>query len=132
MSVAVELEQLAERVAEYGSVAFLVTVGDDGSPHVTSAAVAVEDEVITAGAGRTTSGNVGRRPAVTVLWPAVGGDYCLIVDGAARIEGEGSSARAIVEPTRAVLHRIAGAPTDLPSCVTVLDRRADADPCTAD
>jgi hypothetical protein len=29
-----------------------------------------------------------------------------------------------VTPVRAVLHRVAGAPAELPSCVTVVDRRA--------
>lgn len=116
----VDLEKLHERVAEYGPVAFLVTVGGDDRPHVVSVPVELDGAAVVAGAGSTTSANAGAHPSVSLVWPAApGGDYCLIVDGPARV-GDG---RLVVDPVRAVLHRIAGAPADLPSCVTILDRR---------
>ena len=57
--------------------------------------------------------------SLTLLWPAPpGAPYALIVDGAARhVPSDGVIA---VRPTRAVLHRVAGADQSLASCVTVL------------
>ena len=121
MSVEVGLEELEERLADYGQFAFLVTIGDSG-PHAVSVRVALSDGVLRAGAGRTTSANIAARPAATLLWAPVG-DYSLIVDGAGTIEGEGDAAEVVVDPVRAVLHRVASATSDGPSCITVVDRR---------
>ena len=120
MSVPVDLGDLRDKVAEHGPVAFLVTVGDDGAPHVVSASVDLDGDVLRAGCGRTTGANATRSPSVTVLWPALAGaEYCLLVDGTAAV-ADGSIA---VTPVRAVLHRVADAPGDGPTCVTVVDRR---------
>ena len=120
MSVPVDLADLRDRVTEHGPVAFVVTVGDDGAPHVVSASVALDGDVLRAGCGRTTGANASRSPSITVLWPALpGAEYCLLVDGTAAVaDGE-----IAVTPVRAVLHRVADAPGDGPSCVTVVDRR---------
>lgn len=125
VSVAVELEDLAARLAEYGPVAFVVTVGDDARPHVVSAEVRLVDGALVADVGKTTAANVERHASATALWPALdGGEYCLIVDGMASAGGAQSERRVAIDPTRAVLHRVAGAPDSVPSCVTVLDRRS--------
>jgi hypothetical protein len=128
MSVKVELEDLQARLAEYGPVAFLVTVGDDSRPHVVSVRVQLDDGELVTGAGRTTAGNIGARPDATLLWPSPpGGDYGLIVDGPARVrdaDGEGEGQEALIEPVRAVLHRLADAAGTGPGCVTILDQRA--------
>ena len=117
MSVPVELGELQERLEEYGPVAFLVTVGDDARPHIVSVSIAPDGDVLTAGAGRTTARNIGSNPTVSLVWAAhPAGDYCLIVDGGATVVGE----TVEVRPTRAVLHRLAGAAGDGPSCITVL------------
>jgi hypothetical protein len=117
MSVPVELGELRERLEEYGPIAFLVTTGDGGRPHVVSVSVSLDGERLVAGAGRTTSANVAATPTVSLLWPARdGGAYCLIVDGDAEVDGD----RVRVEPTRAVLHRLADAAGEGPSCITVL------------
>lgn len=122
MSIAVDLADLADRIAEYGPVAFLVTVGGVG-PHVVSVGATLEDGQLTCGAGRTTAANAREQPAVTLLWPgSPAGEYCLLVDGDAVIDGDGD--RLLVAPRRAVLHRLHGAPGEGPSCVTVLDRRS--------
>ena len=119
MSVPVELEELRDRLAAYGAVGLLITVGDDGRPHVVSVAVSIDERELVAGAGRTTSTNIGANPAVSIVWAAPpGSDYCLIVDGSARVQDD----RVRVTPGRAVLHRIAGAPGEGPSCITVLSR----------
>lgn len=103
-----------ESLDEYGPHAHLVTVGESGAPHIVSVLVDARDERLTAGAGSTTSANVERNPSVTLLWAAPAGkDYSLIVDGTAKVEGE----TLTVEPTKAVLHRVAGATGDGPSCI---------------
>jgi len=127
MSVSVELEKLQERLSEYGPIALLITVGDQRGPHVVSVRVEYQDGSLVAGAGRTTAANVTASPAVTAVWPALGGgDYCLIVDGAGRVEGSGDGQQVRIEPSRAVLHRVASAEGDGPSCITVLDQRDPA------
>jgi hypothetical protein len=124
MSVAVELADLGERVAEYGSVALVVSVGDDSKPHVVSSIVAFDGSTLATDVGKTTAANAARHPSVTLLWPAPGGgDYCLIVDGTATIESAEATNRLTLQPLRAVLHRVADAAGEGPSCVTVLDRR---------
>lgn len=82
-----------------------------------SVSVALDDGVLTAGAGRTTSTNIAAHPNVSLVWAAApGASYCLIVDGAASVVDE----VVRVEPSRAVLHRLAGAAGEGPSCITVL------------
>ena len=121
MSVPVGLERLHEEIGRYGRHAHLVSVGDDGRPHVVSVLLAPDAgaDRLVAGAGRTTSANVAANPSVTLLWAAPPGeDYSLIVDGTATVAGD----RIAVRPTAAVRHRVATATADGPSCVTVLPR----------
>jgi len=121
VSVSVGIDELQERSAEFGVIAFLLTVTDDGRPHVVSVRVAWEHDALLAGAGRTTAANIVRRPAVSVLWsPPADGDYSLIVDGAAETQPRDDSTVVVIRPSRAVLHRVADAGGDGPSCVTVL------------
>ena len=117
MSVPVPLDALAERVEELGAEAYLVTVGTDFKAHVVSVRARVGDDGVVLGAGKTSRANAGANPGVTVLWAAPDGDpYCLIVDGQAE---EAGGEDLLVRPTRAVLHRVADAPADLPSCVRI-------------
>ena len=119
MSVPVTLEELASRVSEYGPVAHLVSVNDDGTPHVTSVTVGWSGDELRVGAGKRTGANAAARPGLSLLWAAPAGQpYSLIVDGAARLEDDGAA--LAIRPTRAVLHRVADADASLPSCVTVL------------
>ena len=119
MSVDVALNELAERIAEYGPTAFVVTVNADGAPHVTSVSVTYGAGVVTTGAGRRTTENVQSRSAVTLLWSAVGGgDYSLLVDGRAVVDADAET--LTITPTAAVLHRLASAQGDGPSCIRVL------------
>jgi Pyridoxamine 5'-phosphate oxidase len=119
VSIAVDTEALSDRLAEFGAHAYLTTVSDDQRPHVVSVTVALEGDRLVTSVGRHTGANLAARPAATFLWPPAGGDgdYSLIVDGTAvEVDGEGALA---VEPTRAVLHRVAGAAGDGPTCVAV-------------
>src|SRR3954453_17105660 len=125
MSIPVDLAALAERVDECGTVAYLVSVGDDALPHVVSVRVDWDGDVLVVGAGRRTSANVAQHPTVTLLWPdRPGTHYSLIVDGTAESRDHGGEAALGITPSAAVLHRTPeGDPGD-PSCITVLARQA--------
>jgi hypothetical protein len=124
VSLPVDVAALQDRVTDLGPLAYVVTVGADGNAHVVSAHVGLAGDALVATVGPTTAANAARTPRATLLWPApAGADYCLIVDGEARVDRSGDGRRLSVVPVRAVLHRLAGAPADLPSCVTVVDRR---------
>jgi hypothetical protein len=147
VSVSVDLQALRDRLGDFGSRAFLVTVGDDGRPHVVSVHVGTDGDRLVVAAGRRTSANVATRPDVTLLWaspvdpgvlvepgdsgcsegsfepdqPVALGEYGLIVDGAGELVDADPPAVAI-RPTAAVLHRLADAAGDGPACVPVLPR----------
>ena len=113
MSVAVSLEELGRRVDEFGLLAFLVTT-DGVNPHIVSVAVDFDGTSFSIHAGRSSHRNIESTATATLLWAGQeGGPYSLIVDGTAA--GEGDVVR--LHPTTAVLHRLADAPRDLPSCV---------------
>lgn len=121
MSVPVGLDELAGEVAARPPQAVLVTVNEDDRPHAVAVEVTWDEGRLRTGAGSRTSANVARRPGVTLLWPSLApGDYSLIVDGTADVEG----AEVAVSAQRAVLHRTpvgsSGADPDAPSCITVL------------
>jgi Pyridoxamine 5'-phosphate oxidase len=104
MSVSVDIERLRDKTDEFGPLAFVVTVNEDGRAHIVSAEVAWRDDRLVAGAGRRTGANVGERPSVTVLWPPVGdGGFSLLVDGTAGLEGD----QVVIAPDSAILHRMA-------------------------
>lgn len=123
MSVPVGLEALREQVAASGPDVFLLTVSDGASPHAVSAEVRWDGDDLVVGAGRTTIRNVTASPAVTLLWPAAGRDYSLIVDGSGTVDG----GVVRISPARAILHRSvrAAAPDshtggEAPRCITLL------------
>jgi len=118
VSVPVDLGALAAEIARFGDVAFLVSAGADGRPHVVSARVTVAGGVLTMSAGRTSRRNLTAGPSATLLWPGEpGAEYCLLVDGAARVDD--TAEVVTIEPTGAILHRLAGASADLPYCAPV-------------
>ena len=117
------LEALHDRIAEYGRRAFLVTT-DGEHPHVVSVVVDEDGDRLVVEAGRRSSANVRAHPTVTLLWPAApDGDYGLIVDGAGEPADAAEQGPLTIEPTSAVLHRMADAEGDGPSCIRILDRR---------
>jgi hypothetical protein len=120
VSLPVPLASLAEQVERFGEVVYVITADEHGKGHVVSVTVAWAGDELVVGAGRRTSRNVEATGTSTLLWPAPAGEpYSLIVDGDARVDA--GEAKLVIRPTRAVLHRVAGADPDLPSCVTVLD-----------
>lgn len=118
MSVAVDITALRERIAEYGERAYLVTVGDDGAPHVVSVEAAVDGDHVTTRVGRGTAANLSARGAATLLWPPpAGGAYSLLVDVTATAPVAAGPCSLL--PDTAVLHRVVGAGGDGPTCVPV-------------
>lgn len=117
MSVPVELDSLRSRVDEYGRVAYLVTVGEKGTGHVVSVELRFDGDRLVVPTGRTTRRNLEGNPTLTLLWP-LGPDpaYSMIVDAIAVSFAE-DAAEVVVEPHSAVLHRVAGASGEGPSCV---------------
>jgi hypothetical protein len=86
-----------------------------GPAHVVSADAELHDGRFRLPAGRTTRANAAAQATVTLLWaPAPGGPYSLIVDGEATVDGDTETVEVV--PTRAVLHRMAGADPELPTC----------------
>jgi|SRR3954471_9348250 hypothetical protein len=102
MSIAVELQELQAVASEQMPFAYLLTVTDDASAHAVAITPTFGDGKITCDAGKTSCANASVRARVSLLWPpATAGDYSLIVDGDAAVDG--STVR--ITPTRAVRHR---------------------------
>ena len=116
MSEPVSLDALQEKVAGLPDEAFLMTVGEDGAVHVVSAAPRFDGPALVVAAGRLSRANAAARPTVSLLWPRADDRYCLIVDGT--VIGADDAGLSI-EPTKAILHRLATADPSLPNCVPV-------------
>ncbi len=105
MSVRVEITELADRIAVFGSTPFLMTTSESGRPHATHVVVAVVDGGLRCGVGRKTAANAAARPTVSFLWPPTApGGFSLIVDGDAEVV-EAETPTILVRATAAVLHR---------------------------
>jgi hypothetical protein len=123
VSIPVALAALAERIVEFGPVAYLFSVGEEQQPHVVSVRVDWDGDRLVAGAGNRTSSNIEQRPDVTLLWAAPpGSGYCLIVDGRATTQPDAAAPRLEIAPTAAVLHRTPEGDPEAPSCIKVLER----------
>jgi hypothetical protein len=112
MSVKVDLQALADTLADYG-FAYLLTVSDDRRPHAVAVQPVLHERALAVGTlGNRTLANLAGRPDVTLLFPPrEEGGYSLIVDGRASVD----RGAAVVVPTHAVLHRPADhgtGPTD--------------------
>ena len=103
MSISVGLHELRDKIDEFHTDPYLLTVSDDGRAHTVAVAVAWDGDVILIGAGNTSRRNAGARPLVALLWPPnATGEFSLIVDADAKRVDE---TQVWLEPTRAVLHR---------------------------
>ena len=108
MSIQVGLDELGRELEARGTGGYVLTVGDDGAPHVVQAEIVREAGGFAAVVGNRTAANAGKRPHVSLLWPARSADdYSLILDAVATADG----LRLRLAPTRAVLHR-PGPPPD--------------------
>jgi hypothetical protein len=111
VSIPVDLAALADQISRCGSSALLVTTSTTGPPHIASVIVTLDGECLVMRAGKKTHANAAEHPAVALVWTAGLDDgYCLIVDAIAQQELVPAET-LVVEPTAAVLHRLAAAPT---------------------
>jgi hypothetical protein len=102
MSIAVALSDLRSTAAPYGDAAFLLTVGEDGRPHLSHVRVRYAGQQLLTTAGQRSRGNASERPLVTLLWPPhAPGGFSLVVDAGAAVDGDD----IVLTPTKAVLHR---------------------------
>jgi hypothetical protein len=107
LSIRVELDELSAVALRQAPFAYFLTVSDDGRAH----AVAITPRIhpssagegwITCDAGNRSCANARSRPNVSLVWPpGEPGDYSLIVDGTATVEGS----TVQIVPERAVRHR---------------------------
>ena len=101
MSIAVPLDELADRLASY-PWGYLVSVRDDGRAQSLAVPTRYVDGALVATIGRGTASNATARPNVTMLFPGpTGEEFSLIVDGDATVDGD----HLAMAPTWAVLHR---------------------------
>jgi hypothetical protein len=101
MSIAVPLEELADRLADF-PWGYLVTVRDDGRAQTLGIATQYVDGALVATVGGRTAANAVARPQVTLVFPGADGTaFSLIVDGDARVDGD----HVHITPTWAVMHR---------------------------
>lgn len=104
MSVAVSLEELAERVGQF-SWCYVITVGDGGAAHLSAVHPTLDGGVFTCDVGRTSIANAIARPHVVLVFPPP--DHTgmsLIVDTTFE-----SAEPFRIRATMAVLHRPAPA-----------------------
>jgi hypothetical protein len=102
MSIRVELDEVRTVAAAQAPFAYLLTVSDDLSAHAVAISPSIGADAITCDAGNRSCANARTRPSVSLLWPpATTGDYSLIVDGRASVDGS----TVAITPERAVRHR---------------------------
>jgi hypothetical protein len=102
VSIAVALEELSDKLAEY-PWCYLVTSGED-RPHLLAVRPSVVKDGLRLETGHSSRANVVRNPLVVLMFPPAQPDgMSLIVDGEGEVNGDG----VVVRPTWAVLHRSA-------------------------
>jgi hypothetical protein len=102
VSIAVALEELADKLAEY-PWCYLVTSGEE-RPHLLAVKPSIVETGLRCETGHSSRANVVRNPLVVMMFPPSQPDgLSLIVDGEGEVNGDG----VVVKPTWAVLHRSA-------------------------
>ena len=105
VSVKITVDDLADRLDEYGTAAFVVTVGVDSSPKVVHAPVVWDGEVLRCTPGGGTLANLTGGGPVTLVFPAPeNGGYSMFLDGWGALDPD-DDAIAVIEFTGGVLHR---------------------------
>lgn len=116
-STPLDLRTLEAALRDRGSAAYVLTVSDQGTPHVVQAAILVDGGSLLAHVGERTTRHARSRPHVSLLYPARGADdYSLIVDAVATVVGNPGDHRLALSPTRAILHRPGPPPDPTSTC----------------
>lgn len=116
MSIAVELEGLADAIAERIMDPYLLTADEDGRPHATAINLRWEGGRLVGPCGRSSARNATARGGISVLWPPnAPGEYSLIVDADATVR-DGEARLVELTPTHAILHRPATVPDPTTDC----------------
>lgn len=101
MSKSVDPADLERTIGRYG-FAYLVTVAERGVHVLAVSPVMSDSALVVDGVGRHSLANAVARPEVTLVWPpADPGDFSLIVDGSAVVDGS----TITITPTGGILHR---------------------------
>ena len=117
MSIPVPLDRLRAALEERGGNAYVLTVSEDGRPHVVRCTARWEGDALAADVGSRSAANAAARPMVSLLYPVrFDGDYSLIVDGSAAAKSHDDGRRLVITPTKAVLHRPAPTPDPSSAC----------------
>jgi hypothetical protein len=128
MSKVTTFEQVRAGIAHYGALATLVTIGDDGRPHVVTSLVDIDGERLVVGAGSRSRANVEQRPVLTLIWhPRPDDEYLLIVDAnvdAIDAPDDRGVSRVVLTVDGGIQHRIAGLDPGASTCRPVDARSA--------
>jgi len=101
MSIPVEIERLAEAMADFGS-GYLLTVSPEGRVKAVTVDPEVVDGVVRCATSRGSAANLAASPQATlVLWPREVHGHSLLVDGTAVATDDAIA----LTPASAVLHR---------------------------
>lgn len=124
MAAPLDPSDLRPHLDRYGPLALVITVSDEGRPHVGTSHVELDGDVLRFRVGTRAAEHLGRNPDLCLTWPTPDGDdYLLIVDATAigiAVDEDGAGAGpanlVTAEPRRGIRHRSADASIDLPSC----------------
>ncbi|MEQ1702063.1 MAG: pyridoxamine 5'-phosphate oxidase family protein [Ilumatobacteraceae bacterium] len=123
MSRTVEFADVQRRITEFGERATLITVTADHRPHVVTGLIQPIGDHLATRVGSRTAANLAERPAITLTWsPLPGGDYILILDGTAELNGDPGSdgvTEITISVERGILHRVAELPASGPTCIAL-------------
>ena len=106
-------QKLSDAISQYGSEAYLLTVGTDG-PHTSHVSIALRGGIIDCAIGKSAARNIAGQPSVSLLWPPTEpGGYAMIVNGtAATRQKPNGTTVAEITLTKSVLHRPGPKPAD--------------------
>ena len=128
MSKVTTFQQIRAGVAHYGPLATLVTIGDDGRPHVVTSLVDIDGERLVVGVGGRSRANVERFPVATLVWhPGPDDEYLLIVDANVDVIDEPDDSgvsRVVLSVDGGIQHRVAGLEPGASTCRPVDARSA--------
>jgi hypothetical protein len=123
MSKVTTFDQVRHGIVHYGERATVITIGDDGRPHVVTSSVAIVGDRLVVEVGSRTRANLERRPVTTLVWqPREGEEYLLIVDASAESIGapdEHGVAAVTLVVEGGIQHRLAGLEPGASTCRAV-------------